>query len=1003
MEGRDPRRLASRLVPWVAVGLLFVGFLLRTHGLATQELTFDEVASVFVAGRGPLGLLNYVRGAIREHPPFYYLFLWLWMPLVGRSEFAVRFLSVIIGMMTVAAVYRMLRERSRPQALLTTLLLATSPFHIRISRSARMYGMLAMWTLLSISAFILLLQKNRRHCRSSLLPNFWSQREMIARTGLFWLVTGLGMFTHYFMAFVLVAQDLFLLLSWRRHRSLLRPWMVVHAGLGLLVTLWAVLSPGLWATLLSLWERGMASTVRWEALARALNGLYLGAMLGPNWHRLALPLIMTVLGLLPFWRRNQSLFDRQAQDGLLLGLLIGVPIAAALALPERIVDRYLTTALPAVVLAMGAGLGKLFSVLKDRLLPSVEPRFRMFAACVVVVGILSGILFLDIRAYPSVYYPSGESFRAKMEYLHAHARSDDGLLLHGPWQQLLLSYYDAGAVETYTIPLRGLDVDTDLIDESLSQIFRAHERVWVSYSSVDPVDPDGLVARWLHDHAHEVLSHKGLTLYYRAPTHEVPTEVVTQASDDTEVGVRGPYHRMFLPAIVGEGDNGYERVERVAVDFDKQLRLVGVALSNLELVAGEGVLFLCGWETIDTIPPGLTMRLELVSLDNQVWQDYQFETGPAHIGSQAWGSGETFIERRGLVIPVGTPPGEYRLRLRVLSPAGNEWLPKDGRLLQVGSVRVRHYSPSQRAIRALPGRGLRAEFGRTIALIGYAPWGLDFTQGNPLLFDTYWEALDAPGDDYELQIEVVQEGGTVLARKRVQLVADWCPTSSWKRGGVLKGHHMISLPVDAPSGPYWIRLSVIASDGSPLPVDGMRTHQVLDWWTRKQTLTGTGLVLFEGKIEARPRRYHPPAMEHHADAVLGTTYDQVKVQLLGYDLASTAVEPGESVELTLYWKTLRRMDRVYAVFNHLVASDGTVLAQQDGWPLEGAYNTDQWLPGEVVEDYYAIDVPGDAQPGEYALRVGMYDAATKERLLTTVDGTLVPERYAQLAIVTVEK
>jgi hypothetical protein len=54
-----------------------------------------------------------------------------------------------------------------------------------------------------------------------------------------------------------------------------------------------------------------------------------------------------------------------------------------------------------------------------------------------------------------------------------------------------------------------------------------------------------------------------------------------------------------------------------------------------------------------------------------------------------------------------------------------------------------------------------------------------------------------------------------------------------------------------------------------------------------------------------------------------------------------------------------------------------------------------------VEDRYTIQVPLDATPGEYTLRVGMYDAETKERLRVAVDGEPVPERHAELNTITV--
>jgi hypothetical protein len=975
---------------------LLLAFALRTHALGRQELRFDEVASFFIANRGPVELLTYVRGAIREHPPLYYALLSLWMPLAGRSEFAIRFLSVAIGMVTVAAIYRVLKQSARqPMPLLGTLLLAVSPFHIRISRDARMYGLLTLWTLLSIHAFVTLWGRERAQGRSStprsLRALFSGLRRRLTTSpdvwtawGLFWLVTGLGMFTHYFMAFILLAEDLYLLLTGRRHRRLLLPWLAIHAALGGVMGLWAVLSPGLWATLISVWERGAASAVRWQALARGLNGLYLGTTRHPNWYHLGLCLIVTALGLLPFKQRDQSPPRGPGREGLLRGLSLGVPILAVLALPERVSGRYLTPALPASILAMAVGLEELFTFLKEQLRAGVDARLRTLAASLVPLGLLCGLLFVNVQAYPALYSRSGESFRAKTEYLNAHGRPDDGLLLHGPWQNLLLSYYDVKLLRSYTVPMRDLKVDASRVDATLSQIFETHERVWVSYDSVEPVDPDWIVSRWLHKHAHQVLAHGSLTLYCRPPAQEPPPE-----SAESEAGEPGTLARLDVP-------------------FKEQLELTDVSLSNTELMSGEAILLLSQWRALQEIPPGLAMRLELVGPGNQVWEHYQFSVGPAHVTPQARDAGDMFTERRGLVVPIGTPPGDYQVRVRVLSPEGVEWPPEGKGPCDVGVVRVQHHAPPSKELRALPGHDVRVDFAGTISLIGYAPWGHDFTQGNPLLFDIYWQALDAPEADYEIEIEVLRDDGSVMTKKRVHLVADWRPTSSWEAEDVLKGHYAIPLPTDTPAGPYRIRLAVIAPDGSPLTMEGSRIHQILGRWQREEPLSGTSLVLFGGKIKARPRRYRAPAMDHRVDVVLSTSEGEKKLRLLGYNLAPSpragiSVEPGGALELTLYWKTLSRMERVYAVFNHLSGPDETTVAQQDGWPQDGAYHTSQWLPGEVVEDHYTIQVPPDAPAGEYPLRVGMYDAATGERLLVTLDGKPVPERQAELTTVTVAK
>jgi hypothetical protein len=66
------------------------------------------------------------------------------------------------------------------------------------------------------------------------------------------------------------------------------------------------------------------------------------------------------------------------------------------------------------------------------------------------------------------------------------------------------------------------------------------------------------------------------------------------------------------------------------------------------------------------------------------------------------------------------------------------------------------------------------------------------------------------------------------------------------------------------------------------------------------------------------------------------------------------------------------MARNYTVFNHLVGPAGQVVAQTDGEPVGGARPTSGWLPGELLEDNYAILLPEGLPAGEYALRVGLY-------------------------------
>ena len=76
---------------------------------------------------------------------------------------------------------------------------------------------------------------------------------------------------------------------------------------------------------------------------------------------------------------------------------------------------------------------------------------------------------------------------------------------------------------------------------------------------------------------------------------------------------------------------------------------------------------------------------------------------------------------------------------------------------------------------------------------------------------------------------------------------------------------------------------------------------------------------------------------------------------------------------------LRPSER-YTVFIHMLDASGALVAQRDAEPEGGAAPTTSWLPREIISDPYSIELPGTLAPGEYALEVGLYQAASGKRL-----------------------
>jgi hypothetical protein len=119
-----------------------VGFSLRLWGLDDQSLWYDEGTSAALATRA---LVEIARGAAADiHPPFYYAALAAWARVVGDSPFALRYLSVVFGTLTVAAVGAVgVRFGGVKAGALAAGAAALSPYLVWYSQEVRAYGLAA--------------------------------------------------------------------------------------------------------------------------------------------------------------------------------------------------------------------------------------------------------------------------------------------------------------------------------------------------------------------------------------------------------------------------------------------------------------------------------------------------------------------------------------------------------------------------------------------------------------------------------------------------------------------------------------------------------------------------------------------------------------------------------------------------------------------------------------------------------------------------------------------
>jgi hypothetical protein len=115
-----------------------------------------------------------------------------------------------------------------------------------------------------------------------------------------------------------------------------------------------------------------------------------------------------------------------------------------------------------------------------------------------------------------------------------------------------------------------------------------------------------------------------------------------------------------------------------------------------------------------------------------------------------------------------------------------------------------------------------------------------------------------------------------------------------------------------------------------------------------------------------------PAEPHAINATFNALNHET-IHLNEFTVWPTEIEPGDTILVQLAWSADTPTDRPYKVFLHLLDSNGTPVAQRDGEPVGGSRPTTGWEPGEVIVDRYGLAIPSELPPGEYLLRMGLYD------------------------------
>lgn len=905
---------AARRAAVIVAALTILGLALRAARLDFQPLWWDEGYSVWFAHQTTAELLRLT--ALDIHPPLYYLLLGGWSQLFGLGPVALRLFSVAAGVAAIPLIYVAGGALGgRRAGLLAAGLLAINPLHIFYSQEVRMYGLVVVWALLMTLAAARWLGVGANEGRRG----GWLALYVVA--------AALALHTQYYAGFLaagLALAGLMALWRGRAGRRVLLSWLGAQVAVLLLCLPWLIyaaprLVPYVSQKIVADSDRPLGLlTYLARHLAAYAAGHPEGAAAG-LWPLGLLPALLAAAGfvlLALHWRRTNGASPAPWSPVHPAGFL-----AAALA----------------VLLLLGWLVNLSFPFFPERgerLLLLGLPLYIILLAIVlaattralriVVVVVLALLSALSLAAFYTVPRYAAEDYRPLIGQVNQWGRPDDTVFAVFPWQVgYWWSYGAAGGPQPALSPS---DDWGAAAQGALEQVL-ARGRVWFpQHLSLGGLF-EGAAEEYLAGQAH-LLVNRWTSPSTRLTGWSVP------ASD--------------------------QRARSEPVEFANGAVLASAEVGPAEVQAANGTLYVdLAWQEPAEGTRAVTLRL--VGEDGRSWaqQDYTL-------------AGRAPTDALALVIPSGTPPGQYTVRLGLLEEAGGAPLavtgpasrPPGAEAVLAPLTVVRPDQPLSDHTLAYQ-QPLDVRLDDALEALGFSAPGEPLAPGDDLTVNLFWRALAglAARDDLHIAVQLLDASGAVAAGWEGPPVA-WHPTSDWQAGELVRSQTTVRLPAGLADGDY--RLAAALFDpvtGERLAVSGQRRG-------------ATGLLdLGRVTVQGRVHDMAAPQPQVALDAPLA----QVG-RLAGYDLAQSSVQPGGTLDLTLYWVPDETTGQRLAVFVHLLDASGAIIGQSDGEPGGGLLPTSGWIPGETIADRRTVAVRADAATGPATLVVGLYDPATGARV-----------------------
>jgi len=215
-----PPMLKKYAVLVTLAAILALGAFLRFHKLEFNSFWLDEASSYYTSNAPFSRVLGNLK-SFDIHPPAYFLMLSRVIRYFGNSETALRFPSAAAGVLVIPAMFLLGRRLySEKEGLIAAALTAVSWSAVSLSREARAYEFLLLFTILSFYFLISLLRALKEN---SDLPTGSAAGYILCAV--------INSYLHYYGAYIIFLQALACLWLSRKKPPFFRAFLVFYLSI----------------------------------------------------------------------------------------------------------------------------------------------------------------------------------------------------------------------------------------------------------------------------------------------------------------------------------------------------------------------------------------------------------------------------------------------------------------------------------------------------------------------------------------------------------------------------------------------------------------------------------------------------------------------------------------------------------------------------------------------------------------------------------------------------